>query len=157
MGARSGPTDPADGADHGHGRPHFYDAAGGWITLRTRPISANVPGIKDAGRVSLRLGKSESCLIEIDGDLTGARAARMFVSAHASHELPGELSLNNKVLATIPPSRPHFGVEVDTQFDVPIDLLKTGENTFTAASETEAHPLAIMWPGPVLMVEFPSK
>jgi len=102
-----------------------------------------------------RLGKSETCTIEIDGDLAGARAARMIVSAHASHELPGHLSLNDTVLATVPPSRPHFGVEVDAEFDVPLDLLKTGENTFTASSETEAHPLAIMWPGPVLFVEFP--
>ncbi len=102
-----------------------------------------------------RLGKSETCTIQVDSDLAGARAARIVVSAHASHELPGELGLNGKVLTTIPPSRPHFGVEVDTQFDVPLDLLQTGKNTFFAASETKAHPLAIMWPGPVLLVEFP--
>ncbi len=104
-----------------------------------------------------RLGKKEFCQIEVKDDLGNARAARMIASTHGPHEEPGIIGLNDHPLATIAPTSAGRGVEVYAEFDVPLKLIHTGENTFYAMSETKAHPLAIMWPGPVLLIEFDQK
>ncbi|MBM3334749.1 hypothetical protein FJY63_08815 [Candidatus Sumerlaeota bacterium] len=108
-------------------------------------------------KFAARAGGKASCKIVVNDDLANARAARMVLStwsASTDDDSVHELRLNGQRLAN------RFGAFHNYSFDaleVPLTLLRKGENDVTIFSEFDGHALEINWPGPVLLVEFGEK
>jgi hypothetical protein len=105
----------------------------------------------------VRAGKTKTCTITVDGDLTAAKSARLVLStwsASTDDDSVHELRLNGERLAN------RFGQFHNYSFDsidVPVARLKSGANEITTYSTFKGHGLEINWPGPVLLIEFAVK
>lgn len=98
---------------------------------------------------AVRAGARRSCVIDVDGDISRIRAARLVLStfsgAHAE-----EIGLNGRKLVN------RAGLVHNYSFDsipVPVSLVQRGQNTFHIYSTTQEHAAEINWPGPALLVE----
>ena len=107
--------------------------------------AANVPEA-----FAVRVKKRMTCKIPVPDSPQGAIRAHLLLStwsaAHAE-----EIGWNDRKLVE------RVGLVHNYSFDtidVPLDLLRQGDNTFYLYSATTEHAAEVNWPGPVLLVEF---
>lgn len=98
-------------------------------------------------------GKKSVCTINWLQHLPKATAARLVVATHGPQETPGEFGLNGRKLGDVAAQPKGQGSKVHHEIDVPLDILKGGENEFYLHSDTKAHALEGSWPGPGLFLE----
>jgi len=98
----------------------------------------------------VRVGQRKGCKIDVNGDLSRARAARLVLAgwsmAHAD-----EIGLNGHVVVQRVGRTDDYSYSV---IEVPLDALREGTNEFYLFSGTEHHAAEVCWPGPVLMVAY---
>ena len=101
-----------------------------------------------------RDGATAVCTINWVAQRGKAKAARLLFASNGPHEMPGEFGLNGRRLGIVEPQTPSHSFEVYHEVDVPLDVLKTGDNEFYIHSQTKAHAVEGLWPGPALLLEF---
>jgi hypothetical protein len=104
-------------------------------------------------RFSVRDGDSKSCIIILP-DLQKVETAMLAISSWsaATNEqgCPHGIMINHEILAD------NFGKFHDLSRDLlnlPLSLLKEGENIITIYSNFEGHALEINWPGPAILLK----
>ena len=101
-----------------------------------------------------RVSKKKECNIIIKDDLSHAISAYIVLSTWSGESEDGtvhEMGINGKRLAECP------GILHDYAFlkiPVPLDYLKTGDNTFFIYSETKGHAFEVNYPGPSVLIRF---
>ncbi|OPZ01331.1 MAG: hypothetical protein BWZ10_03474 [candidate division BRC1 bacterium ADurb.BinA364] len=111
-------------------------------------VSNDVP--EDFG---VRVKGERSCAIDLPeaAELANAKAARLYVRTwNGSDELHLPLRFNAFEFPIGGVSH-HYG---ESLTDIPTDHLQSGPNTFTIRSEFKLHDLELLWPGPMLLVEY---
>jgi hypothetical protein len=99
-------------------------------------------------------GRKSTCVINWLERLPKATAAHLIVATHGPQEAPGEFGLNGRRLGTVAAQPRGQGSKVYHEVDVPLEVLRTGDNEFYLLSETKGHALEGSWPGPSLFLEF---
>jgi hypothetical protein len=101
---------------------------------------------------SVRTGQRKGCHFNIDS-LDSAVSARLILHSWSAMH-PGEtndMGINDVQVSDC------FGAEhnysFDT-FDLPLNILKTGSNTFYIHSDTHEHAAEVLWPGPAVVVYY---
>jgi hypothetical protein len=103
-------------------------------------------------RWSTRVGNTHKCKTDIDDDLSKAVAAKI-IMATWNGVAADEIGINDKKVVT------RVGKNHDLshdEFDVPLNLIKSGTNTLYTHSTTTHHGIEVQWPGMVLMVTYVS-
>ncbi len=110
-------------------------------------------------RFNVRLTReTKTCTINIPDNLTSASQARLLVTTWNGinyQALPGETGytkINNHTFSLYG-VREHWGFDV---VSVPLNRINTGNNTFTAYSNSSGTGIWIQWPGPALLVTYGS-
>lgn len=106
---------------------------------------------------SSRVEEKKECNIKITDDLSNAISAYLVVSCWSGEPEDGAkhtIGINNKTLAESP-GKLHDWVLI--KIPVPLEYLKTGDNTFFVYSETKEHAFEINYPGPAILIRYPSK
>ncbi len=124
------------------------------LSLGDRPYTAHLyPAADVPPKFSSRLGKPMSCRIVIpdNHDLSKAVGAVIHLrtwegedKAHKSFTLNDWPHANEGL-------NHHYDYDV---YEVPVEVLKNGGNTFTICSDTKHHALEVLWPGPALTVRY---
>ncbi len=106
---------------------------------------------------SSRIGQRKECDIQITDTLTNALSAYLVLSSWSGEPEDGALhmlGINGKMLAESP------GKLHDWDFlkiPVPLEYLKTGDNTFFIYSETKEHMFEVNYPGPAILIRYSTK
>jgi len=100
---------------------------------------------------STRADQTDRCKIKIDDDPSSAESARVTLSTW--NGVAAEAIGFNGVSVVDNVGRNH-DLSYDS-FDVPLSLLREGDNSFYTYSGTEHHGIEVQWPGPVLFIRFP--
>jgi hypothetical protein len=99
---------------------------------------------------STRVGNTDKCKTDVNDDLSKAVAAKI-VMATWNGVAADEIGINGKKIVT------KIGKNHDLsydEFDVPLNLIKSGMNTLYTHSSTTHHGIEVQWPGMVLMVKY---
>jgi hypothetical protein len=99
-------------------------------------------------------GRRSSCTLNWIERPQKASAAHLILATHGPHEMPAEFGLNGHKLATVEPQPKGQGSKVYHEVEVPLALLKPGDNEFYLFSDTPGHAIEGSWPGPALFLEF---
>lgn len=99
-------------------------------------------------------GRRSACTINWVERPAKASAARLVLATHGPHEQAAEFGLNGRKLASVTEQPKGQGSKVYHEVDVPLALLKPGDNEFYLFSETQGHAIEGSWPGPALLLEF---
>ncbi len=95
-----------------------------------------------------RAGRTHTAKIKVKDDLSKATEARVTLATW-NGEAADEIGLNNKFV--IKNIGKNHNLSYDS-FNVPLDLVNEGNNTFHTFSNTRDHAIDVQWPGPVLFV-----
>lgn len=99
---------------------------------------------------STRVGNTHKCKTDVNDDLSKAVAAKI-VMATWNGVAADEIGINGKKIVT------KIGKNHDLsydEFDVRLNLIKSGTNTLYTHSSTTHHGIEVQWPGMVLMVKY---
>ncbi len=99
---------------------------------------------------STRVGNTHKCKTDVNDDLSKAVAAKIIMSTW-NGVAADEIGINDKKVVT------NVGKNHDLsydEFDVPLNLIKSGTNTLYTHSSTTHHGIEVQWPGMVLMVKY---
>jgi hypothetical protein len=111
------------------------------------------PAVDVPEAFGVRVGQEKSCRISIPAAADLSRASAAVLALRTWHGWDGHhepLDLNGHRFA-IQGNNHHYDYDL---LDVPPDVLRTGDNTFTIRSSTDHHMLEVHWPGPALLVRF---
>jgi hypothetical protein len=97
-----------------------------------------------------RAGNTHSCSMTIGDDLSGAVAAYVVLATWNGDHCE-ELGVNGVRIAGRVGRNHNYSLD---RFAVPLKALRQGENVVSTFSSTEHHGIEVMWPGPVLFVQF---
>jgi hypothetical protein len=104
-----------------------------------------------------RVSRRKECNIRIDDKLADAISAYLILSSWSGESEDGakhSLGINGKMLAESPGKLHDFAF---LRIPVPLEYLKTGDNTFYVFSETEEHMFEINYPGPAILIRYAAK
>jgi hypothetical protein len=97
-----------------------------------------------------RDGQRHSCTVAIPDNLDRATAARMLVSTWNGYGAE-EIGVNGEKLL------PRIGRNHDfalSRAEIPLSVLRTGENMIYTHGTTPHHGIEVLWPGPVIKVRY---
>jgi len=103
---------------------------------------------------AVRVGKRKECIIPVNDDLSDAISAYIILSAWSAESDDGKIhgmGINGKMLAECPGKLHDWAF---LKIPVPMEWLKTGDNTFFIYSETAGHAFEVNYPGPSILVRF---
>jgi hypothetical protein len=99
---------------------------------------------------STRTGNTHKCKVDVSDDLAKAIAAKIIMCTW-NGLAADEIGINDqKVLIRV--GKDH-DLSYD-QFDVPVNLIKSGTNTLYIYSATTHHGIEVQWPGMVLLIKY---
>ena len=101
-------------------------------------------------RWSTRVGNTHKCKTDVNDDLSKAVAAKIIMSTW-NGVAADEIGINDKKVIT------RIGKNHDLsydEFDVPLNLIRSGTNTLYTHSSITHHGIEVQWPGMVLMVRY---
>lgn len=104
-----------------------------------------------------RVSKRKECNIKITDDLTDAISAYLVLSSWSGESEDGAIhmvGINGKMLAESPGKLHDWAF---LKIPVPLEYLKTGDNTFFVYSETQEHMFEINYPGPAILIRYSAK
>lgn len=101
-------------------------------------------------RWSTRAGNTHRCSIDVKDDLSKAIAARMIMSTW-NGVAADEIGINDTKVVTRVGQNHDLSYD---EFEVPLNLIKSGVNTVYTRSSTEHHGIEVQWPGMVLLIKF---
>jgi len=99
---------------------------------------------------STRVGNTHKCKTNVNDDLSKAVAAKIVMSTW-NGVAADEIGINGKKIVT------KIGKNHDLsydEFEVPLNLIRSGTNTLYTHSSTTHHGIEVQWPGMVLMVKY---
>lgn len=102
----------------------------------------------------VRDGRRKQCIIPITDSLTNADTAYLLLSSWSAKSEDGTVhmvGINGKLLAESPGKLHDWAF---LQIPVPIEYLKSGDNTFFIYSETKGHMFEVNYPGPSLLIRY---
>jgi len=99
---------------------------------------------------STRVGNTHKCKTNVNDDLSKAVAAKI-VMATWNGVAADEIGINGKKIVTKVGKNHDLSYD---EFDVPLNLIKSGTNTLYTHSSTTHHGIEVQWPGMVLMVRY---
>lgn len=97
-----------------------------------------------------RDGQRHSCAVDIPDNLDQAKAARMIVSTWNGYEAD-EIGINGEKLLTRIGRNHDFA---QSEVDIPLSVLREGENEVYTFGSTPHHGIEVLWPGPVIKVRY---
>ncbi|UCF96269.1 MAG: hypothetical protein JSV89_13925 [Spirochaetaceae bacterium] len=97
-----------------------------------------------------RDGNRHSCTIYISDDLSQATEARMILTTWNGYEAD-EICINGEKLLSRVGRNHDFAL---SEVDVPLAMLRKGENTVSTYGTTPHHGIEVLWPGPVIKVRY---
>jgi hypothetical protein len=97
-----------------------------------------------------RDGQRHSCTIDIPDNLGQVVEARMIVSTWNGYEAD-EIGINGKKLFSRIGRNHDFAL---SELDIPLSVLREGENEVYTSSSTPHHGIEVLWPGPVVKVRY---
>ncbi|MHC4507866.1 MAG: hypothetical protein ACYTAO_02770 [Planctomycetota bacterium] len=101
-------------------------------------------------RWSSRAGNTHKCKVDVNDDLGKAVAVRI-IMATWNGVAADEIGINDKKVVT------KIGRNHDPsydEFDVPLNLIKSGTNTLYTHSTTAHYGIEVQWPGMVLLIRY---
>ena len=104
-----------------------------------------------------RVSRRKECNIKINDSLTGAVSAYLVLSSWSGESEDGALhtvGLNGKTLAESPGKLHDWAF---LRIPIPLEYLKTGDNTFFVYSETQEHMFEVNYPGPAILIRYSEK
>ena len=104
-----------------------------------------------------RVGERKECIIHINDNLTNAISAYIILSTWSGESDDGaihQIGINGKMLAESPGKLHDWAF---LRIPVPLQYLRTGDNTFFIYSETDGHAFEVNFPGPSLLIRYPGK
>jgi len=99
---------------------------------------------------STRVGNTHKCKTDVNDDLSKAVAAKIIMSTW-NGVAADEIGINDKKIVT------NVGKNHDLsydEFEVPLNLIRSGTNTLYTHSPTTHHGIEVQWPGMVLIVKY---
>jgi len=105
----------------------------------------------------VRVGERKQCNIVIPDSLTNAISAYLVLSSWSAESEDGAIhmvGINGKMLAENPGKLHDWAF---LKIPVPVEYLKSGDNTFFIYSETKGHALEVNYPGPSLLIRYSDK
>jgi hypothetical protein len=106
---------------------------------------------------SSRVSRRKECTININDDLANAVSAYLVLSSWSGESEDGAkhtIGINGKTLAESPGKLHDWAF---LKIPIPLESLKSGDNTFFVYSETEEHMFEINYPGPAVLIRFSTK
>jgi hypothetical protein len=97
-----------------------------------------------------RDGNRHSCTIDIPDNLDQAKEARMIISTWNGYEAD-EIGINGKKLLSRVGRNHDFAL---SELDIPLTMLREGENEVHTYGTTPQHGIEVLWPGPVIKVRY---
>jgi len=104
-----------------------------------------------------RVSKRKECNIKITESLNDAISAYLVLSSWSGESEDGAkhtVGINGKVLAESPGKLHDWAF---LKIPIPMEYLKTGDNTFFVYSETQEHMFEINYPGPAILIRYSAK
>lgn len=101
-------------------------------------------------RWSTRAGKTHKCRVDVNDSLDKAVAAKIIISTW-NGVAAEQIGINDKKI--VGPIGNNHDLSYD-EFDVPLDLIRSGTNTIYTYSSTVHHGIEVQWPGPVLLIKY---
>ncbi|HAQ20538.1 MAG TPA: hypothetical protein DCR40_15110 [Prolixibacteraceae bacterium] len=105
----------------------------------------------------VRAGQRKQCNLVITDNLTDAISAYLVLSTWSAKSEEGAvhvIGINGKMLAESPGKLHDWAF---LEIPVPIEHLKSGDNTFFIYSETKGHALEVNYPGPSILIRYTDK
>lgn len=102
----------------------------------------------------VRVGERKQCNITITDSLTNAVSAYLVLSSWSADSEDGAthmLGINGKILAESPGKLHDWAF---LKIPIPIEYLKTGDNSFFIYSETDGHAFEVNYPGPSILIRY---
>jgi hypothetical protein len=99
---------------------------------------------------STRVNNTDKCKTDVNDDLSKAVASKIIMSTW-NGVAADEIGINDKKIVT------NVGKNHDLsydEFEVPLNLIRSGTNTLYTHSSTTHHGIEVQWPGMVLMVKY---
>jgi hypothetical protein len=105
----------------------------------------------------VRTGDQKQCKIVITDSLSNAISAYLVLSSWSGESEDGEVhmvGINGKMIAESPGKLHEWAF---LRIPVPIEYLRTGDNTFFIYSKTEGHMFEVNYPGPSILIRFSTR
>jgi len=101
-------------------------------------------------RWSTRAGNTHKCKVDVSDNLGEAVAAKIIMSTW-NGVAAEQIGINDKPVVRAIGNNHDLSYD---EFDVPLDLIRSGTNTLYTHSSTEHHGIEVQWPGMVLLIEY---